>query len=116
MGLINENVKVVGFDVFVVHQGGLPALPQEINDLKLTLISNRGTKVWPGPTPQIHMTDVYRCRYIAKTSTEKKMSAVSSESILSSLVKIENSGFEWVHVEKLLEIRGEAGYTKAQGE
>lgn len=116
MGLVNENVKVVGFDVFVVHQGGLPALPHEIDNLKLTLMSNRGTKVWPGPTPNIHMTDVYRCRYISKSSTEKNMMMVSAASVLSSLATIESSGFEWVHVEKLLEIHGEAGYAKAQGE
>jgi len=111
MGLLNENVKLLGCDVFVVCQG-IPKLPESVEGLKLLLISNRGTKIWPGPTPDIHLTDVHRCRFVKETSG----ASVSHAEVLKLLGGIEKAGFEWVHVEKLLEIGGKAGFAKAQGE
>lgn len=116
MGLVNEKVKVVGFDVFIVHQGGVPSVPQEIGSLKLSIISNRGTKVWPGATPSIHLTDVHRCRFISKSNSQSQWTPISAKEIITSLEQIESSGFEWVHVEKLIQINGEIGFSKAQGE
>ena len=112
MAMLNAQVKLVGCDVFVSKEG-LPAMPEKIAGLKLSLISNRGTKVWPGPTPKIHLTNVHCCRFV---SAEKSGAEINASDVLNLLVGIESAGFEWVHVEKLLEINGKPGFAKAQGE
>ncbi len=113
MGLLSNKVRLLGCDVFVVHQGGLPKVPEVVGSLKLQLISNRGTKVWPGPTPEIHLTDVHRCRYVSSSGTQ---AGIAHNEVIAALQDIEKAGFEWVHVEKLLEIEGVPGFAKAQGE
>lgn len=107
-----ESVKVVGCDIFIAHQEGVPQVPEHIGQLKLVSISNRGTKVWPGPPPKIHLTDVHTCRFVSINDG----APVESKEIIALLGKIEEAGFEWVHIEKLLEINGQAGFSKAQGE
>jgi hypothetical protein len=112
MGLLNDKVKLVGCDIFVVNQG-LPKIPETVGGLQLTLISNRGTKVWPGPAPTIELTDVHRCRFV---NPKGAFMPITHAEVLRALGAIEEAGFEWVHVEKLLEINGTHGFTKAQGE
>jgi hypothetical protein len=107
------NQQVVGADIFIV-QKDLPQLPAQVGRLKSTLISNRGAKVWPGPTPPIEMIDVWRCRFRLDKDAESK--GTQSSEILSLLSELEKAGFEWVHVEKLLMLNGKAGFSKADGE
>ncbi len=106
---MSKVIKVVGVDVFI-RQASIPKLTQgpAVGDFELKVISNRGTKVWPGNPPNIHMTDVYTCRFIYKGS--------SIPPALELIGKLEALGFEWVHIEKLLEIDGKPGFAVAQGE
>jgi hypothetical protein len=98
----------VGLDVFV-HHDGLPTMPEELGRFRLRLMSNRGTKVWPGPTPDILLVDHFRCRYVADGSiTRQEAMAVVSD--------LTAKGVEWMHIELLWSDNGEAKYTKAQGE
>src|SRR5690606_18224549 len=53
-----------GVDLFVQHEG-LPTLPEQVGKFKLTMMSNRGTKVYPGPCPDILLVDWHRGRYVA---------------------------------------------------
>lgn len=98
----------VGLDVFV-HHDGLPSMPQQIGNFTLRLMSNRGTKVWPGPTPDILMVDHFRCRYVSDAP-------ISRDQALSVLTELTSQHVEWLHVELLWNEAGEAKYTKAQGE
>jgi NAD-dependent isocitrate dehydrogenase len=98
----------VGLDVFV-HHDGLPAMPQQLGKFTLRLMSNRGTKVWPGPTPDILLVDHFRCRYVAD-------GPISRQDALGVLVELTSANIEWLHVELLWNDAGEAKYTKAQGE
>ncbi len=100
-------LDTVGVDVFVQHDG-VPAMPEQVGGLRLHLISNRGTKVFPGPTPDILLVDVYRCRYLAG-------GPVQDADILALLAQLE-APLRWVHVEKLQASGSEARYSKAQGE
>jgi len=110
MSLLDSKVKLVGCDVFV-HSDSLPKMPENIAAFRLALISNRGTKVWPGPTPNIHLTDIHCCRFMSESGGH-----VSHGDVLKLLGSVDAAGFEWVHVEKLLEIDGKPGFAKAQGE
>jgi NAD-dependent isocitrate dehydrogenase len=96
-----------GLDLFVRHDG-LPAMPEQVGSLRLRLISNRGTKVWPGPVPAIRLVDWHRCRYLAE-------GAITDADVLSFLGALGPS-IAWMHVEKLHYAAGEPQFTKAQGE
>ena len=103
------SITVVGVDIFV-HTTSLPTIAAgtDLGSFELKTISNRGTKVWPPPTPPIHMTDVYGCRFMYK--------GAGHPPVLELLTKLEKMGWNWVHIEKLNEINGKAGYSVAQGE
>jgi hypothetical protein len=46
-------------------------MPEQVDNLKLKMISNRGTKVYPGVMPKIWLVDHHRCRYVATDSKRK---------------------------------------------
>lgn len=107
-----DNVKIVGVDVFIVRKE-LPIIEETLGRLQLKTISNRGTKVWPGPCPAIHLTDVHTCRFRAVDSTKAQLSHAEVSQLL---LELDRRGLEWVHVEKLLEIDGQPAFSLAQGE
>ena len=79
------------------------------------MISNRGTKVHPGPKPDIWLVDHYRCRYVAKDEDGSYL-RISDEEIFHLLRELYVRNFNWMHIEKLRLFDNEVGYTKAQGE
>lgn len=121
----NFNIKVtpqppakkslIGVDVFL-HVS--EKLPQEIaeqvklcayNGIELTMITNRGTKVWPGGFPETFCTDHWRCRF-------KSDKEVNNMSVLQLLININNMGFNIIKTENLYLFDGEPGFTAAQGQ
>ena len=86
----------------------MPTPPAKVGNLELSLISNRGTKIYPGPTPDIYLVDQFRLRY-------KSSESVSNDDIYKLLGEISKQ-YEWMHIEKLHHIDGIAMYSKAQGE
>ncbi len=107
--VITEDWTLHGADVFVEHKDGLPDMPQSVGPFTLRMLSNRGTKVWPGPTPDILLVDHYRCRYIAN-------GPVTRQDVVALLYEVTAQGKVWCHVELLNEASGQARYSKAQGE
>jgi NAD-dependent isocitrate dehydrogenase len=100
--------KAVGVDVVVRYQG-IPAVPAQVGNLKLSMISNRGTKVYPGPAPQIRLVDWNQCRYLADGPLQES-------DVLQLLAEISKVA-PWVHIEKLHQnAEGQAMYAKAAGE
>lgn len=104
-----------GVDVFIESYGGIPKVPEKVDHLQLKLISNRGTKVYPGPKPDIWLVDHYRCRYVAKDENGEYL-RISDEEIFHLLRELYVRKFNWMHIEKLRVFDGEIGYAKAQGE
>jgi isocitrate dehydrogenase len=112
-----ESRRVVGADVFI-ESGRPPAfigpvLEQAVEELplKLKMISNRGTQVYPDRGTMIDCVDHYRCRFVLRDTTGE----VTDRDVMDLLGKVAGQ-FRWVHVEKLQEFDGSAGFTKAQGE
>ncbi len=109
--------KVTGVDLFV--ESGLsadklgPILEKKVSGskLKLKMISNRGTKVYPSAGAITDCVDHWFCRFIAVDPKEEV-----SDEIIADLVQKVGKDYRWVHLEKLQEIDGKPGYTKAQGE
>ncbi|GMV52695.1 MAG: NAD-dependent isocitrate dehydrogenase [Chlorobi bacterium] len=100
--------RLVGADVFVEWQKELPPVPDQVGPLMLTMISNRGTKVWPGSMPDVMLVDVHHCRYTGDD--------ISATHITGLLAFLDAAGIPWRHVEQLHVADSEPRYSKAQGE
>ena len=107
--------KLEGVDVFVAWQGDTPSdladrvAPLAGDAFDLSIISNRGQRVWPGEAPSSYMTDQWRCRFAAKGS-------LSNKDIVGLLERIDAAGVDFVMTESLYTFNGERGYTLSQGE
>ena len=110
---------LVGVDVFVDwdqdnrNPNALASVLQslELPNTKLTMITNRGTKVWPEGQPETFCTDHWRCRF---------MGALSNPIVHGDVVKLLNAimlaGVDFIKTEHLYTFDGEAGYSRGQGE
>ncbi|MFY7951201.1 MAG: NADP-dependent isocitrate dehydrogenase [Armatimonadaceae bacterium] len=109
--------RVLGADVFVeTHLQPAELGPKlealaEGNALKLKMVSNRGTQVYPAKGAITDCVDQYRCRFVLRDAAGE----LGEASLMDLLSKVAGS-FRWMHVEKLQEFDGQPGYTKAQGE
>jgi len=109
--------RTVGVDVFVES----PLAPEELGKslesmvegslLRLKMISNRGTKVYPPTGGMTDCVDHWRCRFVLRDDT----ACLEDKPVLDLLTQVATK-YRWMHVEKLEEFDGEAGYTRAQGE
>lgn len=101
-------LELYGADLFVQCEG-VPQMPERVGPFTLRMMSNRGTKCYPGPTPDILLVDWYRVRYTADQPVE--------DAQILSLIGEACAGLRWMHVEKLCrDTQGKAYYSKAQGE
>ena len=116
-----QSKALVGVDVFLDWPGarpeeiaarmqrpladGMPAL------LDLTMITNRGTKVWPGGLPETFCTDHWRVRYLARTGK-----ALNHHVVAELLRRLAAAGLDFVKTEGLYSFDGEAGFSMGQGQ
>ncbi len=111
--------RLVGVDVFLNwdEAGRDPdALGARLETLagpefKLSLITNRGVKVYPGGLPQTLCTDHWRSRFPAATEGEATPYAIAA-----LLLRLADAGFDAVKTENLYTFDGVRGYSQAQGE
>jgi isocitrate dehydrogenase len=116
--------RVVGADIFIeaniqpAELGPKVEALLEGTALKLKLISNRGTKVYPLGGAITDCTDQFRCRCMLRQGAAKgETGNLSDADLLAAIAKVgATPGLKWAHIEKLQEFDGEAGFTKAQGE
>ena len=108
--------ETVGADIFLespLHPAELgPALEKiaAAAPLRLKMISNRGTKVYPDGNPNIDCVNHHRCRFVAREGLTVTMADALH------LAQAIGGVHEVCHVERLLRIDGADGFTKAQGE
>ncbi len=108
--------KHVGVDVFIDFPSGDPdaiaarisALPLE--GAKLTVISNRGTKVWPNGNPDTFWSDHWSCRL------ESAGGDFTGKTVVQILAAFCMGGFDVVKTEGLYTFDGARAYSLAQGE
>jgi isocitrate dehydrogenase len=107
--------RTLGCDIFL-ESGRTPAEIGEFLQataprfgLHLKMISNRGTQVFPSRGAETDSVDHWRCRHLGDPFPD-------NETLGQYLSAIEAEGFRWMHLEKLEEIDGQPGFTKAQGE
>ena len=108
--------EVVGADIFVESGLSPDALGASLeaiasaSSLRLKMISNRGTKVFPDGNPNVDCVSHHRCRFVGRTG-----GAIDFDDALALARRI-NEAHEVCHVERLLRIDGTDGFTRAQGE
>ncbi|WBL36835.1 NADP-dependent isocitrate dehydrogenase [Tepidiforma flava] len=107
--------ETIGVDVFVHDPAATPdalaaRLQQHEGDgLRLTMITNRGVKVWPEGLPETFCTDHWRCRFMADGAT-------SHAAIVGLLGRLAGAGIDFIKTEHLCTFDGEAAFSKGQGE
>jgi len=109
--------RVLGLDVFI-ESAELPTVLGPVvegllegSPLKLKMMSNRGTQVYPDKGTLIDCIDQHRCRLLLRDPQAE----LSDEQIFAVLPKLATR-LKWAHLEKLQEFDGQPAYTKAQGE
>jgi isocitrate dehydrogenase len=106
---------LVGVDVFLDWKLGtaddLGKALQAVNgeNLELTLITNRGAKVWPNGQPETFTTDHWRCRFLSQQGT------ITHGQITSLLERIANRGLDFIKIENLYNFDGQSGYSSVSG-
>ena len=109
---------LVGVDVFLDWSKGsaneLGDALKKLGDdgVRLTMISNRGVKVWPDGHSETFCSDHWRCRFLSTSAG----SGVSHPQIISLLGRVAGSGYDFIKIENLYNFDGERGYSLDQGE
>ncbi len=113
---VAANKETVGVDVYLDWTEGsadqLGEAMTQVNGsgLKLTSISNRGVKVWPGGHTETFCSDHWRCRFVS----ESGVAPVSHAQIAALLARVAEAGFDFIKTENLCDFDGKAGYSHAQ--
>ena len=79
--------------------------------LKLTMITARGIKVWPGGQSETLRSDEGRCRFLAVDG-----GPVTGADVVGLLSRLDAAGMTFVKTEGLFSFDGERGYSLGQGE
>lgn len=109
--------ELVGLDVFIEARDNAAHLGAEIAaataglPLSFTMLSNRGTVVWPKPAGRVDTVEHWRCRFRSPAGAPQPTDAVIFE-VLGRVARVA----PWMHVEKLHTFAGENGFSLAQGE
>ena len=113
----NLKRELAGVDVSIAWPSrvtdALQAKAQTANGdgLTLTMIDNRGVKVWPDGMAETFCTDSYRCRF-----TSDSGSPVTQAQVLGVLQRIVAAGLDIVQTVTLQNFDGKQGFTLAQGQ
>ena len=109
--------ELVGVDIFVHWNGSNPSELAdkmkriESNGIKLTMITNRGIKVWPDGFRETFCTDHWRCRFKPSEGTE-----IIKLNIIELLHNAVNENIDSIKTENLYSFDGKAGYSLGQGQ
>lgn len=118
---------LTGVDVFLDYKGSNPdelgarleAAAAKLGDtLKLSLITNRGVKVWPKHFPETFCTDHWRCRF---RPTNAGIVNISFDQILKLQTIIHEAGLDIIKTENLCYYKNTdgtlvPGFSLGQGE
>ncbi len=78
--------------------------------LSLSMITNRGVKVYPEGLPETFRSDHWRCRYMGSAES------LPDTAVLALLARLNEAGLDIIKTENLYTFDGEPGYSLGQGE
>jgi len=103
--------ETIGVDVFLDWTSGTAnELGEKLrtvggDQLTLSMISNRGVKVWPDGFPETFLSDHWRCRFMSRDGK------ISHRQIVELLERVATAGFDFIKTENLCSFDGERGYS-----
>jgi isocitrate dehydrogenase len=109
--------ELVGVDIFVHWTGSDPnELAEKVKsienkEIKLSMITNRGIKVWPDGFKETFCTDHWRCRF-----KPNEGSAITKSDIIELLNNAIQQNIDSIKTENLYSFDGKAGYSLGQGQ
>lgn len=95
-------MKLVGVDVYVQSET-LPDVPKEHGKMKLTFISNRGTRVTA--ETNVALIDLMQCRYESEAD-------LAEGDVTELLISFDRSAMKWTKAQKLWAKDGEKMYSQ----
>ncbi len=111
-----EDKKRVGVDIGLNYNGKADDLAKLVQpcitkNLKLSLISNRGVKVWPDGAAETFCTDNWRLRFESLNDEN-----VRTSEVVKLIANLNEADMNFTSALMLHSFNGVKGYTKAQGE
>jgi isocitrate dehydrogenase len=108
--------ELVGVDVFLHWKGSPEQLGRKLKafksgNMELSMITNRGVKVWPNGNPATFCTDHWRCRFVSPLLESSEF-----QHVLNLLFRLNLHGFEAIKTENLYTFDGEPGFSLGQGQ
>ncbi len=106
-----QKKELVGVDLFLDFNGRTEELQLSLqalktSPLKLSMITNRGARVWPDTMSETFCVESWRCRFISNEQGK----AVSHQEIINLLQVFSQANFDVTHTENLYTFNGEPGY------
>lgn len=110
---ISQSKALVGVDVFVEANSSVAELQKKMvhydnGQLILTMMTNRGAKVWPDTIAETTLCDQWRCRYQRPDGTP-----ISPQDIVGLLQKFVKDGIDFIQIENLYTFDGVPGFSHA---
>lgn len=109
--------ELVGVDIFIHWPGNnadeLAKIIKQLDkdELKLTMITNRGIKVYPDGFKETFCTDHWRCRFMPSEGN-----TLSKKDIIEILTRAENHHIDVIKTENLYAFNGKLGFSLGQGQ
>jgi isocitrate dehydrogenase len=114
---VEAKKELIGVDIFVCWNGtnaneiGEKVSPLIHKNIELSMISNRGIKVWPNGFEETFCTDHWRCRYKSLDG-----STISQGDIIALLTLFNQNQIEVIKTENLYTFDGKIGFSLGQGQ
>lgn len=108
--------ELVGVDVFVYSKASADAfykklVPVDLSPFAVSMISNRGARIWPEGQPETFCIEQFRCRFMHKQKNHK----VGNDEIAELIKKLHFLGHDIIKTEYLYTFDGVPGFSSAQG-
>jgi isocitrate dehydrogenase len=106
---------LVGVDVFIYFRGQMEEFFNKISHinigrLRLKLITNRGTRVWPDGQPETFCIEQWRCRFLTEEGQ-----ITSQSDVIQVLQAFDHIKLDVIRSEFLYTFDGKPGYSSAEG-
>ena len=102
---------LIGVDVYIFFRGQLGDFFAKISHinvgpLRLTMITNRGTRVWPQGQPETFCIEEWRCRFVSDDQR-----TVSQDDLIKIIHAFDHVNMDVIRAEFLYLFDGKAGYS-----
>jgi isocitrate dehydrogenase len=114
LSMTHPKRQLIGIDVFLYHRGRLEDFLAKISHinigpLRLSMISNRGAKVWPEGQPETFCTEQWRCRFQSDDSRP-----TSQHDTLQILQAFDRIGLDVIQSQHLYLFDGQPGFSSSE--